>query len=79
MPDTDQKAEFTFECPHCRTTRLGVAVHEHGLIDVDHADIRAAYVWDMTGDQFDSLSLSPSVDASKRGHWHGFITNGEIK
>jgi hypothetical protein len=28
---------------------------------------------------FDNVTLTPSVDASKSGHWHGFITNGEIK
>lgn len=26
-----------------------------------------------------TLTLTPSVDASKHGHWHGFITNGEIR
>lgn len=23
------------------------------------------------------LTVTPSIDASKSGHWHGFITNGE--
>jgi hypothetical protein len=27
---------------------------------------------------FNTLSISPSIDASNSGHWHGFITNGEI-
>lgn len=46
-------------------------------------------VWQITGDApsfdgeihggFDTVSLTPSVDASKSGHWHGWITNGEIK
>lgn len=24
------------------------------------------------------LSVTPSIDASAAGHWHGYITNGEI-
>jgi hypothetical protein len=34
------------------------------------ADTRAAFVTDLT--------VRPSIDASASGHWHGFITNGEI-
>lgn len=32
--------------------------------------------WDIAGDSFENLSLSPSVHAV--GHWHGFITNGMV-
>lgn len=45
-------------------------------------------VWQITGDAptfdglnhggFDNVTLTPSVDSSKFGHWHGFITNGNI-
>ena len=28
---------------------------------------------------FKSLSVTPSVDGSKAGLWHGFITNGSIQ
>ena len=34
--------------------------------------------WHRTGETFETLSLSPSVDASAFGCWHGFITNGEV-
>jgi hypothetical protein len=27
----------------------------------------------------DNLTVTPSIDASASGHWHGFITNGEIR
>lgn len=33
--------------------------------------------WTRTGDTFETLTLAPSADASKFGHWHGNITNGE--
>lgn len=32
--------------------------------------------WNRTGDTFETLTLTPSVDASNRGHWHGFVTAG---
>jgi hypothetical protein len=28
---------------------------------------------------FDEISITPSLDASAAGHWHGFITAGEIR
>jgi Family of unknown function (DUF6527) len=36
-------------------------------------------LWHREGVTFETLSLTPSVDASHFGHWHGFITNGEIR
>ncbi len=33
-----------------------------------------------SGDTFETLTLTPSIDANVdiAGHWHGFITNGEV-
>lgn len=39
----------------------------------------ATCLWQRTGDAFDTLTLAPSVDASKFSHWHGHIQNGEIR
>ncbi len=36
-------------------------------------------LWQRTGETFETLTLSPSVDASRAGCWHGFITNGEVR
>jgi hypothetical protein len=84
---------LSFECPHCRTTRLAVAFHHKGHELQEDALIRAqspttGHIWTVTGDTpafdeyehkgFDHLSLSPSVDASHLGHWHGFVTDGGI-
>lgn len=80
----------TFLCPHCKTQRLGV--HFNPPIDPDgwwdkiarptYIDIN---VWTrISGETFDTLTLTPSIDASESGrinfpgHWHGFITNGEV-
>ena len=29
-------------------------------------------------DSFENLSLNPSIDCSKWGGWHGFLSNGTI-
>lgn len=34
--------------------------------------------WTRTGDDFATLSITPSIDASAAGHWHGFVTAGDV-
>ena len=48
----------------------------HGI---DDNWIGCEVAWQRTGDTFENLTLVPSVDASKSGHWHGFVTGGEIR
>lgn len=84
----NNRVGFTFECPcqACagRGTRLAVAVHLDGTnLDPDPENPQqfpaGEHVWTMAaGDSFENLSLTPSVDASGSGHWHGHITAGEI-
>lgn len=57
------KTGISFDCPCCRTQRLVVTFPK----------------WTRDGDNFDTLTISPSVDASATGHWHGFIQGGQIK
>jgi hypothetical protein len=67
---------ISFDCPHCRETRLAVFFSnpiDGGLPSDD------GKLWERRGDDFDTLTLSLSVDASASGHWHGHITDGEIK
>jgi hypothetical protein len=89
------KDGITFLCPHCQEVRLGVQfanpvqggvgvlmsnkdklrhVHELGTFDVP-----PGYLWQRDGETFETLTLTPSVDASKSGHWHGSISNGGIQ
>lgn len=74
---------FTFKCPHCQTKRLGVAVHDSGHLIISTQEPDAfppGCIWNITGGtDFHNISLNPSVDASQVGHWHGWITNGEIR
>lgn len=39
------------------------------------------YTWKLKDGNrdFASMSVTPSIDASAAGHWHGHITKGEIK
>lgn len=83
---------ITFDCPCCvgtdRAMRLAVHVSPpwDPLHQVDawlQGNASLLYpndrkVWGRAGDDWDSLTLTPSIDASQHGHWHGFITNGEI-
>jgi hypothetical protein len=75
---------LTFDCPHCRQVRLGVSFHRRGREAIDDGYIHARspsteHIWALDGADFEDLTLSPSIDASASGHWHGFITNGEVK
>jgi hypothetical protein len=74
---------LTFDCPHCRKERIGVAFHESAKEVIQDQYIKAHspttnHIWTKMGNTFSDISLLPSVDASELGHWHGFVTNGEI-
>jgi hypothetical protein len=78
----------TFLCPHCRQAHVGVyfaePVDTNGVPGIDPslplfiAQHPENLYWHRAGDSFDTLTLTPSVDVSKHGHWHGFVTGGEI-
>lgn len=36
-------------------------------------------LWQRTGDTFETLTLSPSVDCSAWKHWHGWVQGGECR
>lgn len=75
---------MTFRCPHC-AERLSV-FFANPIDGGTPADLpprldptgnpTPAPLWSRTGESFETLTLQPSVDAA--GHWHGFITAGEI-
>ena len=78
---------LTFICPHCQEIRLGIAFHHRGHEAIEDQYIRAHgpagnddHIWTIeSGEDFHNLTLTPSIDASKSGHWHGFITDGQIR
>lgn len=44
---------------------------------------RDGYAWSVAGGPeaaaFETLTITPSIDGSAAGLWHGFITNGEAR
>lgn len=83
--NTDEHVGLTFLCPHCQKQRLGIAFHNLGHEAIEDQYIKAhdgsgRYIWtNQNNGDFTNLTLTPSIDASASGHWHGFITNGEIQ
>ena len=67
---------ISFDCPHCGKQRLGVFFANP--IDGHPAALRVEKLWQRDGVKFENLTLTPSVDCSAMGCWHGNITNGEV-
>lgn len=86
---------FACRCPCCRkvwivcknvitTDSEQLAVIEEHFGEENLANVimaRDDYAWTFSGSDFATLSVTPSIDASKSGggHWHGHITAGEIR
>ena len=84
-----RKSGFIFKCPHCRQVWLickaipadfkeQVSVMSGcDLGGLEWVPAGAAVIWQWFGG-FPDLTVSPSIDASKSGHWHGHIAKGDI-
>lgn len=82
---------FVFRCPHCRKAWLTCKNVSMGNRE-QRQIIEAAFgeddylvcasvdsvAWTISGKDFNTMTVQPSIDASRSGCWHGFITNGEI-
>ena len=73
---------LSFDSP---TTRKRLAVLFTPAIDPDAlaakyqwGEFSAEKRWARTGDTFETLTLTPSLDFSAAGEWHGHITAGEV-
>lgn len=81
--DADERSNagqgLSFICPHCfgQPSPARLAAFVNPPFD-GGAPAEGVLLWTRTGDDFETLSLTPSYDASGHGHWHGFITNGAI-
>lgn len=85
---------FSFKCPHCRLVTLlckkiplsfkaqvrlvNPAPEDEYDWPVDFVPMNADYAWKFSGHDFATLTVTPSIDASAAGHWHGHIAGGEI-
>lgn len=76
-------AAVSFQCPCCtgteRATRLVVPFRNpiDGGAPMEGLNSRGIF-WGREGSTFDTLTLTPSVDASGIGHWHGWVRAGEV-
>lgn len=72
---------LVFDCPVHRDHRI-VVFFANPIDALPPAEDK--FLWQRSGDTFESITLTPSVDAShaqgeRTGCWHGHITNGEVK
>jgi hypothetical protein len=83
-----------FLCPHCKNIWLSCKniprpITEQMDIFEKHFGLRWNWLvvpcdqtqaWAFSEErEFDLLTVSPSIDASKSGHWHGHIQKGGIQ
>ena len=82
---------FVFWCPHCHKTLLScknavmsrweqcdLFAARFGYASVVPCKPEFAWVF-ADGARFETIDVTPSLDASASGHWHGHITAGEIR
>jgi hypothetical protein len=67
-----EKVGIEFDCP------CGNKDEDHRLfIPTDKAHHPKA--WNRHGDDFATMTLTPSIRRMRGCYWHGFVTNGKIK
>lgn len=59
-----------------KSKKFRLSVRFHNPLDGGPAFNPGRYMWTRAGDTFETLSLSPSLDASGFGHWHGHVMGG---
>jgi hypothetical protein len=76
------KGYLSFDCPGCNgKPRDGCSGRIINLPTFDGGPRNTGICrWGLTGTppEWDSVSLTPSINYAN-GHWHGFITNGEVQ
>lgn len=80
------KIGVSFLCPHCLSQRLVIFFKEIiNPLNIDYpwpndSITLTKYLWTRIGDNFETITFQPSIDASQwENHWHGFVINGIIK
>jgi hypothetical protein len=69
---------ISLDCPCGCAYRLAVTFSNP--IDGQGQLEDAGVAWERTGDTFETLSLTPSIQREfPCNRWHGFITNGEVR
>lgn len=81
--DTGRRGQgIAFDCPceKCQRTkfRRRVTVPFANPLDGKARAAGREDYWTRDGDEFETLTLSPSIDESECGHWHGTVRQGEV-
>ncbi len=63
------------EDTHCPVW-YGVVPTKTNWLGEPQSSDSAARGWDLTGDSWETITLTPSIHHV--GHWHGFLTNGVL-
>lgn len=74
-------AGLSFDCPGtcCATAAVRQRMQVLFRNPMDGGDPSVGEPrWNRSGSTFDDLTLTPSIDASASGHFHGWISNGEV-
>lgn len=85
-------AVLMFRCPCCRKVwltcvlvllstddQIDVIESQPDLDLVEVVPCREGFAWTATGvPNVDRITITPSLDASAAGHWHGFVRDGAI-
>jgi hypothetical protein len=68
---------LNFDCP-CGCGTGPICIMFKNPLDGKPADDYGLPSWNRTGEDFETLTLTPSIQRRCRCDWHGFITNGEV-
>lgn len=74
---------ISFDCPcggKCGSDKWNnrVFLHIQNPVDGKPYESGGAPYWERSGEDFATISLSPSIRRMSDCGWHGFVTNGEI-
>ncbi len=71
---------LTFECPcgRCASASRAIRIPVFFERPLSGGPEQGKLLWRRTGDTFEALTLSPSIDMSAHGHWHGWVQNGAV-
>ena len=66
-----------FYCPCCGGA-TSIGIYFKNPLDGGEPAKGESPLWERIGDDFETMTIKPSIDGSASGHWHGHITNGEV-
>lgn len=69
----------SFDCPCGCGTRCYIPFKNPIDGKPPHDTRSTLPTWQRTGDTFEALTLTPSIQRIGGCNWHGFVTNGEIQ